>query len=242
MENYMDVEVIRWILYADDVVLFCKTVHEAERLLDIINDTCLRFGLTISFKKTKTQELAEKETLISVGENEIANVREFVYLGNVIKNVDKECVTDHQIAKATAKFNELRKVLTDINLNMTTRRKLLEACVRSRLTYRIQAWPPREEKTRKLEVFWIGCLRSMVKGAWKRKNVDEGEHSSQYTNQEVHDIFQTVPLREFIHVKYLRYIAHVCRHENSSITKKPLFDRCFRQFFSHFATVWFLLS
>eukprot|EP00112_Aurelia_sp_Birch-Aquarium-sp1_P022679 Seg649.2 transcript_id=Seg649.2/GoldUCD/mRNA.D3Y31 product="TBC1 domain family member 20" protein_id=Seg649.2/GoldUCD/D3Y31 len=51
----------------------------------------------------------EKETLISVGENEIENVREFVYLENVMTNDDKECVTDHQIAKATAKFNELRK-------------------------------------------------------------------------------------------------------------------------------------
>ena len=131
------IEVMRWILYADDVVLFCKTVHEAERLLDIINDTCLRFGLTISFKKAKTQvfnseELAEKETLICVGENEIENVRDFVYLGNVIKNDDKECVIDHQIATATAtaKFNELCTVLTDINVNMTTRRKLSEACVR----------------------------------------------------------------------------------------------------------------
>ena len=96
-----------------------------------------------------------------------------MYLGNVI-NDDKECVNDHQIAKATAmatamatakatakatvKFNELLKVLTDINVNMNTRRKLLETCVRSWLTYGIQVWPLREEKIRKLEVFWIGCL------------------------------------------------------------------------------------
>ena len=86
-----------------------------------------------------SEELAEKETLICVGENEIENVQEFVHLGHVIKNDDKECVTDHQIAKATAKFNELRKVLPVINVNMTTRRNLLEACVRSRLTYGIQA-------------------------------------------------------------------------------------------------------
>ena len=45
------VEFIRWILYADDVVLFCKSVSEAEKLLNIINDTCNRFGLTVSFKK-----------------------------------------------------------------------------------------------------------------------------------------------------------------------------------------------
>ncbi len=95
----------------------------------------------------------------------------------MITNDDKEYDTDHQIAKATAKFNELRKVLIDINVNMTTRMKLLEACVRSRVAYGVQAWPPREEKIRKLEVFWIGCLRSMVKSGWKHKNVDEGEDS-----------------------------------------------------------------
>ena len=46
------IEVVDWILYADDVVLFCKTPEEAEQLLIIINDTCKRFGF---FKKTKTQ-------------------------------------------------------------------------------------------------------------------------------------------------------------------------------------------
>ena len=115
------IEFMRWILYADDVVLFCKTVHEAERLLDIINDTCLRFGLTISFKKTKTQvfnneELAEKETLICVGDNEIENVRAFVYLGSVIKNDDKELVTDHQIAKATRSLMNFVKYLRALTL------------------------------------------------------------------------------------------------------------------------------
>ncbi len=56
-------------------------------------------------------------------------------------------------------------------------------------------------------------------GGWKRKNVNEGEYSFQYANQQVQDIVQKVPLREFIHAQYLKYIAHVCRHENSCITK-----------------------
>ena len=114
---------------------------------------------------------------------------------------------------------------------MTTRRKLLEACVRSRLTCGIQAWPHREKKIRKLEVFLIGCLRSMVKGGWKRKNVDEDEYSFQYTNQQVQDIVQIVPLRESVHAQYLRYIAHVCRHENSSITKNYYLQRLRRNTF-----------
>ncbi len=77
------IEIIRWILYADDVALFCNTVREAEHLLYIINDTCKRFGLTISFKKTKTQvfndiELAKKESLFSIGDNVVENVKEFM--------------------------------------------------------------------------------------------------------------------------------------------------------------------
>ena len=76
------IEVIRWILYADDVVLFCRSASDAERLLNTLNDTCKRFGLTISFKKTKTQvfnnnELATKEHLFSVGSEKIENVQSF---------------------------------------------------------------------------------------------------------------------------------------------------------------------
>ena len=44
-------EVIKWILYADDAVLFCKSVEEAEKILTILHNTCKRFGLNISFKK-----------------------------------------------------------------------------------------------------------------------------------------------------------------------------------------------
>ena len=118
---------MRWILYADDVVLFCKTIQEADNLLTLINNTCTRFGLTISFKKTKTQvfndkDLAQKETLFSIGDQIIGNVQQFTYLGQVITNDMTVCFTDHRSARATAKFNELRNVLTDHYINMRTRK------------------------------------------------------------------------------------------------------------------------
>ena len=133
------IDIIRWILYADDVVMFCKSVSEAENLLHIINDTCLRFGLTISFKKTKTQvfnnnDIADKPSLFSIGDQKIENVQEFTYLGQLITTKENACFTDLRITRSIAKFNELRKVLTDTKVNVRTRRKLLEACVRSHLT------------------------------------------------------------------------------------------------------------
>ena len=161
------VEFIRWILYADDVVLFCKSVSEAEKLLNIINDTCNRFGLTVSFKKNKTQvfnndELAKKSSLVSIQGNDIENVLNFTYLGHVITIDENNGFTEHRIASATSKFNELRKVLTDTNVHMCTRKKLLEACVRSRLVYGTQASLPNEKQMKKLEACWYRILRNMI--------------------------------------------------------------------------------
>ena len=102
------VQILQWILYADDAVLFCNTPEEAKELLTIINTTCSRFGLTISFPKTKTQksqddELAQKDTLFSVENHVIENVREFISLclGQVFTNDPDKSYTDHCIARAT---------------------------------------------------------------------------------------------------------------------------------------------
>jgi len=97
-------DIIHWILYADDLVLFCHSIAEAEKLLTIINDTCTRYGLTISFKKTKTQvfnqpELANQPTLFSIGSNVIENVQDFVYLGHSVTTEEDGCFTEQRIAR-----------------------------------------------------------------------------------------------------------------------------------------------
>ena len=103
------IDIIQWILYANDVVLFYKTVHEAVNLLTIINNTCNGFGLTISFKKTKTEvfnntELAENESLISIEAEVIDNFQQFTYMGQVITNDKSICFTDHRTDRAMAKI------------------------------------------------------------------------------------------------------------------------------------------
>ena len=198
------IEVIRWILYADDMVLFRRSASDAERLLNTLNDTCKRFGLTISFKKTKTQvfnnnELATKEHLFSIGPEKIENVQSFTYLGHVITNNENDCFTDHRIARAVAKFNELRTVLCDTNVNIQTRRKILETCVKSRLIYGTAAWFPNEHHLKK-----------------KEQEVDYG---FVYTNKQIQQILRTVSLQSFICSQHLKYIAHVCQNENTSLTK-----------------------
>ena len=236
-------DIIRWILYADDVVLFCRSTKEAHTLLEIINSTCKRFGLTISFKKTKTQvfhdsNLSKKETLFQIDDEIIENVQQFTYLGQVISCNKKVCFTEHRTARAIAKFNELRNVLTDKSVNLNTRKKLMESCVRSRLTYGLQSWLPNQGELKKLEVCWVRMLRSMVKGGWKRRNVpEEGDNETEadysfiYSNRKIQEIVRTQPLESFINSQYLKYIGHVCRRENFNLTKKIMFSKPTKPYF-----------
>ena len=231
------VQVIRWILYADDAVLFCKTPEDAEKILNILNDTCKRFGLTISFKKTKTQvfnnpDLAQKESLFAVEGEKIENVKQFTYLGQVISATEECCFTEYRIARANAKFNELRKVLCDYKINKRTRKKIMEACVRSRLTYGLQAAYPNEAQLKKLEACWSQLLRSMVRGGWRRQGTDDdGDFRFVYTNRRIEELLGTLPLRDYIDKQYLKYIGHVCRLENFCLAKVMLFTEPARRYF-----------
>ena len=131
------------------MVVFARNVNEAEKILEVICNTCRRFGLSVSFGKTKTQvfndeELASRPSLFKIGDDMIENVQEFTYLGHVISNSEDICFTEHCVSRATAKFNELRNVLCDTDVNLRTRRKILEACVRSRLLYGTSACEPKK--------------------------------------------------------------------------------------------------
>ena len=56
---------------------------------------------------------------------------------------------------------------------MSTRTKILEACVRSRLLYSVQTWQLSATEQNKIESLWHGFLRKMVTNGFKRKNVSK---------------------------------------------------------------------
>ena len=110
-KKMLGTEFIKWLLYADDLVLFCPDIIQAQEIIEIMNSVCKRFGLTISFKKTKVMQFNTNtsETKIKVGDIILENVSEFCYLGHTIFNDGKKS-TDLRIAKATGKFYELGDV------------------------------------------------------------------------------------------------------------------------------------
>ena len=64
-------------------------------------------------------------------------------------------------------------------------------------------------------------LRKMVKGGFKRK---DDSMSFKLTNDDLLKLCKTESLDKFIERQQKKYLAHVIRMENSSITKKLLYD------------------
>ena len=116
-------EIIKWLLYADDLVLFCDDIFQAQEIIKIMNSVCKRFGLTISFKKTKVMQFntTTSGTNIKVDNTVLDNVCEFCYLGHTIFNNNSNSTT-LRIAKATSKFCELSHVLKDQEVHLSIRK------------------------------------------------------------------------------------------------------------------------
>ena len=138
---------LRMILYADDIALLCENIDELQEIINIYDKHFTRFGLKISTGKTETmafnvsEDIKAKPSLISIGAIALKNVRVFKYLGHIIVNNDEDPshFLSFRISSAFQKWTELKHVLTDRRILMSTRTKLLEACVRSRLLYSAQS-------------------------------------------------------------------------------------------------------
>ena len=247
------VQRLRMILYADDIALLCSNVDELSEIVSIYHITFTRFGLTISTGKTETMafnvpdEIKSKSSLISIAGVAIKNVRTFKYLGHLITNTDEDpsSYITFRISSAFQKWNELKFVLTDKRINMSSRIKILEACVRSRLLYSAQSWELTASELNKLETIWHGFLRKMVTNGFKRKNVpveylkarkdakksnvtvpepDDLNWSFVYNNSQIRKITKTKNITNFCKMQHLKYIAHVTRLDNGSFQKQLLFS------------------
>ena len=86
-------------------------------------------------------------------------------------NVDPSHYLNFRISSAFQKWNELKHILTDRRILMSTRSNILEACIRSRLLYSVLAWELSGQELRKIESIWCNFLRKTVVNGFKHKNV-----------------------------------------------------------------------
>jgi len=110
-------EVLMWILlYADDISLACDTAKKLREAVITMDATFLRWGLTISTKKTKVLVVGRNaaaqtaDSVITLRGDQIEVVSHFKYLGSVFTS---DCTLDaeitHRVAAANSAFQQLRR-------------------------------------------------------------------------------------------------------------------------------------
>ena len=126
---------------------------------------------TMIFNHQYTTE-AYPKTIAKIRNPLIANVTKFKYLGCNIKydepsTVDTEL--EMRIDTAKCKFYELGKNLMYYKIMLKARIKVIDAIVRSRLTYSSQTCNLTKRQTDHLNASYVSMLRKMVKGGYRRK-------------------------------------------------------------------------
>ena len=169
------------IRYADDTVLIADNENDLKKILSVVNEVSLRYGLKINPLKTKTMVVSRDNTTeqakpvtLTVNGHNVEQVRSFVYLGT--------CVTDdgrtdqevrRRIGRSKSQFMEMRKLLSNSNLNLNIRLRMMECYVWSVLRYGSEMWTLRKAEVRKINAFEMWCYRRILNISWTERKTNE---------------------------------------------------------------------
>ena len=126
--------------------------------------------MILNFNDLNYQEYPD--SLCELDKCKIKNVKLFKYLGSNIDYRDASTgdrEINQRLDSAEAKFYENSKKLLNHKVHLRIRVVILNALVRSRLTYGCQTWTLSAEQKRKINSFYCGLLRRLVRGGFKRK-------------------------------------------------------------------------
>ena len=240
IENYV------WFGYADDLALTANSKEKLQVASDLLYGLLKRFGLVVSLDKTKTMVLNYQgkdedypSVVVHMDGKPIENVKHFVYLGATIAfnepgTSNKEL--DRRIGLAHGKFTELKKLLCNYHLALSIRMKFYDTYVRSRLCYCCETWTLTSTQYSRMDRVHMGFLRRMVRGGMSRLSSKEAIEKAKKegtteninwawknNNKKIYEITKTTPIQDYIMKQNTRWIGHVARASNDTLTKRLMF-------------------
>ena len=219
-------DVIHKCEFADDVALLATSRAAAETAMKLYSSVASDFGLTVSVPKTKFMVVGygvEEEELLpmSIDGGNIECVTEFPYLGSLIAangRIDVEI--DKRIANASKAFGALRQsVFKNVQLSITTKRQVYNACVLSVLLYGGECWIPLGRHLKRMNTFHHRCIRTML-GITNRQQWEQ-RISSANTREQWGDL-ETITVK--LAKRRLEWLGHLARMPSYRIPKKTLFS------------------
>ena len=152
------------------------------------------------------------------------NVKTYRYLGCEVK-YDEPTTGETELnlrSDATdCKFYSLARNLMNMKIRLTTRIRILNSLVRSRIVYSCQTWSTTKVQLNRMNALYLTFIRKMVKGGYKRKG---DTWSFVFSNEDLIRMAKTTDLSSYIRKQQRNYAGHIIRKENSSIVKRLFFN------------------
>jgi len=208
---------LREFLFADDAAIAAHSAEELQHLMDRFSNSCENYGLTISIKKTQvmSQEPADDNPEITIGDSKLEVVHDFVYLGSSIADsLVLETEINRRIGKAATTMSRLAKrVWKNSKLTEQTKITIYKACVISTLLYGSEAWTLRAKLEHKLNIFHLRCLRRILGVTWQDK----------VTNNTILQRAGIPSMYCLLKQRRMRWLGHLVRMEDGRIPKDLLY-------------------
>ena len=212
------------IMYADDIFVVARSKAELQGMMRIIAKHFADFGLRMAESKTvtmtwnTTEDIKESATQISINDEDLQNVRSFRYLGHWLTDDPKQPkFLKQQLGAALGAWSKDRRYFCDFDINLRTRVKVAEARVRAKLCYALQSDRLRQRELDKIDSVWMRMLRAMVRGGLER---EPNKYSYSIGRARILTLCNTREASTFVREQHIKYVAHVCRMENSALQKQ----------------------
>jgi hypothetical protein len=214
-------QLIRMLLYADDLVLMSHQADTLAEMLKVLDDVCLEFGMSINAGKTELlsmdvggEEPATAGVQLSSGVAE--HVQAFKYLGGVVDpcgTCDRELAV--RIAKAMGKFRDMKRVWWSKRVRLRTRVQLYKCYVLPILRFGSEFWALTKQQTHRLEVVHNRCMREMLHvRLMDRLSLDLLRQRCRLPSME-----------QMLRADRLQWLGHVLRMEDHRLPRIALLSR-----------------
>ena len=206
------------LLFADDTALVADSEERLKRLVVEFGRVCERRKLKVNVGKSKVLKCSkggERGGMnVCLNGVRLEEVSEFKYLGShVTADGSMEKEVGYRVSEGSKVMGAVRGVMRGRSLSMDAKKCLYEKVIVPTVTYGAETWSVREAERKRLDVFEMRCLRSMV-GVTLMDRV---------RNEEVRErAGVSVPLSARVDRMTLRWFGHMERMEEGRIVKRVM--------------------
>ena len=207
---------VKCFLYADDQVLLASSAEELQEMVTAMGVAFVRKGMKMNVKKTKVMVFERDEAVthcnIVIGDEQIEQVNEFVYLGSKFTRDGKyESDIERRVNAGNMVNGALHSFMNSRKVSNKARLAVHEGVLVPTLMYGSESWVWQKKHESRINAVEMRALRSML----------EVKLSDRIRNSEIR---KRCGLKEDVVTKIeksmLRWFGHVERMNEERLTKK----------------------